>query len=220
MIAGSRRRAPVTAAAVDRDRGYVALANPIDRPRTDPLPIDRDRDRSSRGTWKSCRAATECDHRHHQRSGPANSARSTTRTQNRRARRTAEPACSTTSRTRRFARAAERRAAPVPDVACARRWIAFATGAGTRPSTTGVSPDLRHALYGGWRDALATRSSRRARYGRDTFSPPICGRGRSRAQCSTSTSRSGGALRCEQLQHTNRRRNFRWCSPPPQLVTS
>jgi hypothetical protein len=61
--------------------------------------------------------------------------------QNRRAERTAEPGCSTTSRTRRFARVAERRAAPVPDVACARRWIAFATGAGTRRSTTGVSPD-------------------------------------------------------------------------------
>ena len=109
--------------------------------------------------WKRCRAATECDDRHRQRSRPgtrraqqrgprtgvlndAHQARSTPRTQNRRAQRraprTAEPACSTTSRTRRFARAAERRAAPVPDVACARRRIAFATG-------------CRHPSFNDWR---------------------------------------------------------------------
>jgi hypothetical protein len=54
----------------------------------------------------------------------------------------------------------------------------------------------------------------------DTFSPPSCGRDRSRTGCSTSASRSRGALRRERLQQIARRRNFWWCSSPPPLVTS
>ena len=87
-----------------------------------------------------------------------------------------------------------------PAVPRTRRWGRRRTAGGRTPS----QPEHHAEL-----DSGETRSRR-----------PSCGRGRSRTRCSTSASRSGGALRRDRLQHTDRRRSFRWCSSPPQLVTS
>jgi hypothetical protein len=67
------------------------------------------------------------------------------------------------------------------------------------------------------RNASTTPSWRPVRH---VLAPELRSRQGPRARCSTSASRSGGALRREQLQHADRRRNFRWCSSPLRLVTS
>jgi hypothetical protein len=154
--------------------------------------------------------------------------------QNRRARRTAEPACSTNRRTGvlddvKDASLAPRSGGlrPSPTSSARAGGRILRRGAGTRRSTTGVSrtscrshpswaTGVALRVEGVPRNASITPSWTRARH----VPPPSRGRGRSRTRCSTSASRSGGALRCERLQHTDRRRTFRWCSSPRRLVTS
>jgi hypothetical protein len=113
-----------------------------------------------------------------------------------------EPACSTTSRTHRFARAAGRRAAPVPDVACARWWIAFATGAATRRWTIGVALHVE--------DVLPLQREHHGSLGgrRDTLSGPSSGRGSSGVRLLDEGFTLGGALRCERLVHAKLRIQF------------
>jgi hypothetical protein len=230
VIAGSRRRAPVTGVALDPRLQYVVLANPVTGHGPILYPSIATEIGRPEGRWKSCRAATKCDHRHHPRQvAVALDHRDVHKNSEPACSTNRKPACSTTSRTRRFTRAVERRAAPFPDVACARRWIVSAT-VQAPVLDDNVSPDLLSlALVVTSLDAARCTAGGRIPSQRGHHAELDTGETRSRLselrskQEQRSARRALHAWWCSSPRrtpaHRSAQRSSLWSSPP-QLATS